>query len=355
MVLMPENICALSFLQKRQEPGGGRTGMIKIQFIHSHHSIISLENLLAAWKEFIVGKRHRKDVQAFEMNLMSNIIALHQRLADKTYEHSLYEAFNISDPKPRNIHKAKVRDRLLHHAMHRLLYPFFDRTFTADSYSCRVEKGSHRAIERFRRFSYKVSRNNTRTCWILKCDIRKFFANIDHTVLKSILERYISDQDTLWLLRKIIDSFSTRPSVGLPLGNLTSQLFVNIYMNEFDQWMKHSMKVNHYIRYADDFIILSHDKSWLEELLPKIADFLQEQLHLELHPEKVFIKTLSSGVDFLGWVHFPDHRVMRTVTKRRMLKTIKNSEGRREIVQSYLGLTSHGNTYTIREILEELI
>lgn len=331
--------------------GGAYEVMTKIQFIHSYHHIISPENLLEAWSEFVVGKRRRKDVQEFEMNLMSNIIALHNDLVLKKYQHGGYHAFNISDPKPRNIHKATVRDRLLHHAIHRKLYPFFDRTFIADSFSCRLNKGTHKALNRFRTFAYRVSRNDTRTCWILKCDIRKFFANIDHDVLKHILAGYISDKDILWLLDRVIDSFhSGIPGIGLPLGNLTSQLFVNIYMNEFDRFMKHRLKAQYYIRYADDFVILSHDRDWLMELIPKIADFLSECLKLELHPDKLFLKTVASGIDFLGWVHFPDHRVLRTATKKRALKRIGERPDS-DTLNSYLGLLRHGNAYKIEQRL----
>src|SRR3989344_5433672 len=131
------------------------------QFVHTYEDIISLENLLAAWQEFVVGKRSRKDVQEFEQRLMCNVISLHDDLAAKTYEHSPYEGFTISDPKPRNIHKASVRDRLLHHALYRQLYPYFDARFIADSYSCRLDKGTHKALDRFRAFAYKVSRNHT--------------------------------------------------------------------------------------------------------------------------------------------------------------------------------------------------
>jgi len=180
----------------------------------------------------------------------------------------------------------------------------------------------------------------------LKCDIRKFFENIDHQILIDILKGYISDQDIIWLFERLIFSFSK----GLPLGNLTSQLFVNIYMNEFDQFMKHYMKAKYYIRYADDFVIFSRDKSWLDELVPKITDFLSENLSLELHPNKIFIRTLSSGVDFLGWVHFPDHRVLRTTTKRRMFKKL-NSNRKIETVESYLGLLSHGNTNKFKKMI----
>src|SRR3990167_8064738 len=168
---------------------------MRITFIHTYHDIISVENLLAAWKEFIQGKRNRKDVQEFELRLMDNILLLHQELKNKTYRHGEYYAFNISDPKPRNIHKATVRDRLLHHAIYRILYPYFDKKFIHDSYSCRVNKGTHKAMNRFRDFFHQVSKNNTRTCWVLKCDIKKFFANIDHEILKDILAKHMRDPD----------------------------------------------------------------------------------------------------------------------------------------------------------------
>jgi retron-type reverse transcriptase len=316
----------------------------RIQFVHKYESIISVENLLLAWQEFRSGKKMRKDVLEFERNLMGSVISLHLNLAAKMYRHSDYQAFNISDPKPRNIHKASVRDRLLHHALYRMLYPFFDRTFIADSYSCRQYKGTHRAMERFKAFAWKVSKNDTRTVWVLKCDIRKFFASIDQEVLLYILEQYIHDTDILALLSDIIGGFeSTAKGKGLPLGNLTSQLLVNIYMNEFDQFVKHKLKAKYYVRYADDFVFLSDDKTWLESILPKVADFLETRLKLSLHPDKVFMKTLASGVDFLGWVHFPRHRVIRTATKKRMWKRIAEADGKEETVQSYLGLFSHGN------------
>jgi RNA-directed DNA polymerase len=332
------------------------TRMARIQLIHTYHHIISLENLLLAWKEFKNGKQSRKDVQDFKPNLMGNIIVLHQELANKTYKHSLYEAFNISDPKPRNIHKAQVRDRLLHHATYRILYPFFDRTFISDSYSCRINKGTHRAIDQFRAFGYKASKNHTRTVWVLKCDIQKFFASIDQKVLMQIAESYIPDKDIVALIAEIIESFhSTEKGIGLPLGNLTSQLFVNIYMNEFDQFMKHKIKAKYYIRYADDFVILSEDKEWLKSVVVSIQDFLTQKLHLSLHPKKVSISTIALGVDFLGWILFPDHRVVRTVTKRRMFRGIREKEGRPETVQSYLGLIRHGNTEKLRGEIEDYV
>jgi retron-type reverse transcriptase len=301
------------------------------------------------------GKRKRKDVAEFQLKFMNNISLLHQELADKTYKHRSYQAFKINDPKPRDIHKASVRDRLVHHAIYRIIYPYFDRKFIFDSYSCRIGKGTHRAMNRFRDFGRKVSRNNTRTAWVLKCDIRKFFANIDHKILLDILAKHISDRDVLWLLKQIIESFNSKGEIGtgLPLGNLTSQLLINIYMNEFDHFVKRELKAKHYVRYADDFVILSECKSYLENLQPPIKRFLKNRLKLSLHPEKIFIKTLSSGIDFLGWVHFPDHRNLRKSTMRRMYRKVTKRPFC-EIYQSYLGLLKHGNALKVERKLEKL-
>lgn len=327
--------------------GGGRRRHLHFE------DIISLENLLEAWKEFIRGKKNKRDVQDFQLNLMDNILELHRNLKSLRYNHDGYKAFKINDPKPRNIHKASVRDRLLHRAIYKILYPFFDRTFISDSFSCRNDKGTHKALNHFRSFAYKVSKNKTKTCWILKCDIRKFFENINHNILIDILKRYIPDKNIIWLLEKVIRSFTSKPNTGLPLGNLTSQLLVNIYMNELDQFVKHKLKIKYYIRYADDFVILSVDKNRLENQIEPIKNFLSDRLKLETHPNKVFIKTLASGIDFLGWVHFPDHRTLRTATKRRMFRRLKESQTP-ETINSYLGLIKYGNALKIRQSIESL-
>ncbi len=278
---------------------------MKIRLVHKFEDIISVENILEAWKEFIVGKKKKKDVQEFSLRLMDNIFDLHYDLANLTYKHSDYQAFRINDPKPRIIHKASVRDRLLHHAIYRILYQFFDKTFISDSFSCRENKGTHKAITRFMVFSQKVSQNNTKTCWVLKGDIKKFFASVDQGILLNILKEYVLDQKIIWLLQEIISSFNSgQISVGLPLGNLTSQLFANIYLNKFDQFVKHKLKLKCYIRYADDFVIFSQNKDFLEKQILFVRSFLQENLKLETHPQKISIKTLTSGVDFLGWVNF---------------------------------------------------
>lgn len=317
---------------------------MKIKLGHSYEEIISLDNLLKAWNEFISGKKSKKDVLEFSVNLMDNIILLHDDLANGSYEHSGYESFCITDPKPRHIHKASVRDRLLHHAIYRILYPFFEKTFIADSFSSRLDKGTHKAIKRFKNFANKVSKNNTRTCWVLKGDIRKFFASVNHEILRQILNDYISDQKIMILLNKVIKSFDS--DVGIPLGNLTSQLFANVYLNVFDQFIKHNLKVKYYVGYVDDFVVLSKDQSWLESLVPLMQKFLAEKLRLRLHPDKIFIKTLNSGVDFLGTINFPYHKIIRTKTKRRMLRLVNKKN-----ISSYLGICRHASAYEVEQTI----
>ena len=345
----------LAFRQLAKTVGGSIICcMGRIQFNHSYETIISIDNLLEAWKEFSADKDTREDVAKFRLQLMGHLLQLHDDLKDGKFTHGPYMPFKINDPKPRDIHKATVRDRILHRALYRKLYPFFDRTFISDSYSCRIDKGTHRAFKRFNRFARQASRNHTETVWILKCDIRKFFASIDHEILSSILNLYIPDQDILRLLNQIINSFhSSDFNVGMPLGNLTSQLFANICMNEFDQFMKHEIKAKYYIRYADDFVILNTNRKWLESILVKMSSFLKEKLHLSLHPNKTFIKTFASGVDFLGWIHFPNHRVLRTSTRRRMMNRC-GGEPKLETVSSYLGMLKHGNAYKYQEILQPI-
>ncbi len=323
-------------------------------FVHKYNDIITIENLLMTWGKFLRGKRHKKDVIKFQSQLSDNLSQLHYELKRKTYIHGSYSAFNINDPKPRVIHKATVRDRILHHLIHKELYPYFEKRFIYDSYSCRNFKGVHKALDRLNYFSRKVSKNNTRTCYVLKCDIRKFFANIDQKILIKILKRHIEDVDIIWLINQVVLSFySFYFGIGLPLGNLTSQLFVNIYMHEFDMYLKQELKVKYYIRYTDDFVILFDNREYLEKLLPEIKNFLNKKLHLCLHKNKILIKTYSSGIDFLGWTHSLYYRQIRTSTKRKIIKNLKNYP-KLETVNSYRGLLKHGNTYKLRRLLNML-
>lgn len=315
---------------------------------HKFEEIINIENLLQTYKEFAKGKKNRMDVLEYSFMLMDNLIDLRDDLANHTYKHRNYQEFKINNPKPRTIHKATVRDRILHRAVYRILYPFFDKKFIADSFSCRNKKGTHKAIKRFEEFAHKVSKNNTKQCYVLKCDIKKFFASVDQNILLEILQQHIDDNAVLNLLKEIIFSFKLG---GLPLGNLTSQLFANVYLNEFDQFVKHKLKEKYYIRYADDFVIFSQDKIYLENLITLIDNFLHDKLKLTLHPNKVSIEKLKLGVDFLGWLNFFDYKVLRTKTEKRMLKQIRQNS-KIETINSYWGLLGYGKS---REIKKELL
>jgi retron-type reverse transcriptase len=322
---------------------------MKKKLIHSYSEIVSVDNLLLAWQEFVKGKRGKRDVQQFQLNLLDNIFDLHFDLLSKKYKHGGYQAFKIYDPKPRDIHKASVRDRLVHHAVYRVLYPFFDQIFIPDSYSCRDKKGIYKAINKLQEYFYIVSQNNTKTCYALKMDIRKFFANIDHQILLTILRESIVDKNVIWLLNNIIESFKSKErDIGLPLGNLTSQLLVNVYMDKFDQFVKHKLKEKYYFRYADDFVVLRESYEHLIALISQIGSFLKRELKLEIHPDKIYIKTITSGLDFLGYVSFADHRILRTKTKKRMLKKA-NAENK----SSYLGLLKHCNGFKIAQMMNK--
>jgi len=295
------------------------------RFNYLYKNMISPESLFMAWSRFKKGKTKRKDVMEFEWKLEQNIFELHRELLTKTYRHDAYSGFYITDPKQRHIHKATVRDRVVHHAVFQVLNPIFEPTFIANSFSCRIGKGTHKGVEAIEYMSRKVSQNYTRPCFALKCDVRRFFDSIDHDVLLEILGRRIKDSDTTWLLERIVKSYISEYTnlfdrKGIPIGNLTSQLFANVYMNEFDQFVKQELGVKHYARYTDDFIILYHEREELERLLPLIERFLMERLCLLLHPRKVSIRTFHQGVDFLGYVVRPHHKTLRTKTKIRMFK-----------------------------------
>jgi len=318
--------------------------------------ITSIDNLFASWKAFRSGKRAKFDVQRFERNLETELFALRDDLQAQRYRHGSYQPFTITDPKLRHIHKATVRDRILHHAFYRVLYPIFDSTYIYDSYSCRIGKGTHAAVRRLERFTWKVSQNYTRPCWVLKCDIRKFFDSVDHNRLLDLLFRRVTDERTRRLLNEIVGSYTVSQrerererARGIPIGNLTSQLFANVYMNKFDQFAKHQLRAKHYLRYTDDFIFLDQDLGALQQLIPLVQQFLGDSLRLQLHPQKVEVRKLTQGIDFLGYVVLPHHRVLRTRTKRRMLLRVSELN-----LPSYVGLLEHCNGFKIQERITAL-
>jgi len=317
---------------------------------YTYNNLISIENLFQAWEEFKKGKLKKKDVQKFYRNLEDNLFELHGKLKSKTYRHGSYEDFYVNDPKRRHIHKASVSDGIVHHLLYKYLYGIFDKTFIFDSYSCRLDKGTHKAVLRLEKFTRKVSKNYSGQCWALKCDIKKFFASVDHKILKKLIERKANDENIPWVIGEVIDSFQlgVKPLKGIPLGNLTSQIFANIYLNELDQHIKHKLKIKYYLRYADDFIILDSDKEDLHRYPSILAVFLKNNLNLELHPKKIIFRKLNWGMDFLGYVVLPHYVLPRTKTKRRILKKIKekiNSDSFGQSLASYLGYLSHVSAY----------
>ena len=331
-------------------------------------SIISPASLFHAWDIFKNDKRNRLDVANFEFNLEDNIFKLYRILKNETYKHESYVGFWIHDPKLRRIHKATVRDRVLHHAIFRVLNPVFEPTFISDSFSCRINKGTHKGVKRLSEMLQTVSRNNTRHCYALKCDIQKFFDSIDHDILFNIVSKKIKDEKVLKLLKEIIESFNSNQSnlfesKGVPIGNLTSQIFANIYMNEFDQYIKQNLKVKNYVRYTDDFVLVSSDKEYLINLIPYISKFLKDSLKLTIHPKKIAILKYTQGVDFLGYISFPSHTLIRKRTKRRAVRKINekiilyksgNTEKKKleATLCSYLGALSHANAYRFSEKLK---
>ncbi len=315
--------------------GGAFNGHIKLKQKKLFDCIISLENLFSAWREFRRGKNNRRDAQEFGFKLEDNIFDLHRNLKDGGYQHGGYESFYVHDPKKRHIHKASVRDRLLHHAVSRIIEPIFERKFIFDSWACRKGKGTHRAVERFQQLTWRFSQNNTRAVWVLKLDIRKFFASVNHDILLNLLQRSIHGPQTIELLTKIIASFP-----ALPLGNLTSQLFANIYLDELDQFVKHRLKAKVYVRYCDDFVLVHRQKLVLEQYLESVKYFLAQHLQLQIHEKKIELKRYHQGIDFLGFICFPHFRILRTSTKKRMFRKLTNAHNQASF-NSYLGLVKH--------------
>jgi retron-type reverse transcriptase len=256
-----------------------------------------------------------------------------------------------------------------------VLNPIFEETFIPASFSCRVGFGTHKGVDFLEREARSVGRNGTADCFVLKCDIKKFFDSVDHGILLEIMEKRIKDEDAVWLLKTIVKSYETAPvgerdgrggARGIPIGNLTSQLFANVYMNEFDQFMKHGLRAKHYARYTDDYAIASSNREELENVLNPASRFLHDRLFLTLHPQKVSIRKLHQGIDFLGYVFFDHHRLVRSKTRRRMFKRFKTNiaawragaisdRALGAALSSYRGVLSHANALRTAEEMENLI
>ncbi len=332
-----------------------------------YEKIYSLDNLLLAWRKARKSKTKKLDVIEFEKDTLGNLLQLQEELKNETYYPKLLKTFILRDPKTRKISKADFRDRIVHHAIVNILEPIFDKIFIYDSCANRKSKGNLFALKRFEKFQRKVSRNGRINGWInvnqikgycLKADIKHYFEEVDNNILISILRRKINDRKTISLIIKILKNNSQNDTFckGMPLGNLTSQFFANVYLNKFDYFVKHKIRAKYYIRYVDDFIILHNSKSHLEEWKKEINDFLNKELKLALHQDKSKIVSLSKGVDFVGFRNFYYFRLLRKRNIRNMERKIeickKGLISNNKLMESFQGWKAYAkwaNSYKLRE------
>lgn len=305
--------------------------------------ICSVENLNLADSIARKGKLTQPGVLKHDQNREENIQVLRQMLIGKTYKTSEYTTFPIYEPKERIIFRLPYfPDRIVHHAVMNVLEPIFISTFTTDTYSCIKKKGIHAAAAAVRIALRDIP--GTRYC--LKLDIKKFYPNVEHEILKQLLRRKIKDADLLWLLDGIIDS-----APGLPIGNYLSQYFANFYLTYFDHWLKEQLQLKYYCRYADDMVILSDSKERLHQVLDQIRRYLLENLKLQVKNTYQVFPVRARGIDFVGYVFFHTHTLLRKSIKKsfaRMLRRNKNPQS----VASYRGWAMHCNS---KNLLKKLL
>jgi len=333
--------------------------------------ICSFENLVAAAYRARRGKRWRRDVAAFHFHQEAELHQLHQELLEKEYQPGEYRSFWIRDPKRRLISAAPYRDRIVHHALCGVIEPIFERGFIHASFANRTGKGTHKALD----LATELARRNK---YVLKCDIEKYFPSIDHEILLERIARKIKCRDTQWLIERIVANSNAQEEIvryfpgddlfrplerrrGIPIGNLTSQFFANVYLDGFDHFVKERLGCANYVRFADDFLVFSDDKGWLTALPDRMREAL-DGLRLSMHPRKCQVMPVSRGVPFLGWQVFADHRRLRRTTGVRIQRGLKElvEEHRRGAigfnrvqasVQSWIGHLQHGDTWGLRRRL----
>src|SRR3989344_3781491 len=283
--------------------------------------IYNLSNLLLAWRKARKGKTKKGYVKEFEKDVLGNLLKLQEELKNETYTPLPLKTFILREPKTRKNSKSAFRDRIIHHALHNLIEPLFDKSFIYDSCANRIGKGNLFALKRFYQFQREITKNNSRIAFCLKADIRHYFEEVNHHILIKILRKKIEDEKTINLVYKILKNCRNKEK-GMPLGNLTSQFFANLYLNELDYFIKHKLKAKYYIRYVDDFVILHNSKEQLELWKIEINKFLKDKLKLELHPEKSKITSLSSGIDFVGFRNFYYCRFLRMRNIRKIIAKV---------------------------------
>lgn len=339
-------------------------------------AIYDFENLYYAYREARKCKRYRQEVMQFAQSLEENLIEIQNELIWREYRVGKYHEFYVRDPKRRLIMALPFRDRVVQWAIYRQLNPILDRRYLSTSYGCRIGGGVHRAILKLKEYL----RQQSGTAYVLKMDVSKYFYHIDHDVLMGILERIVKDSGLLWLLHEIIysdhdfgiatddyDFTGERLSgVGMPIGNLSSQMFANLYLNEADQFAKHVLKCKCYIRYMDDIIVVDNDREALREVWLAMDDFTRERLHLQLNA-KTCIRSEAQGVDFCGYRIWRDHIRLRKKSALKMkhrLRYLRKAYARGEVdvktvrdtLMSYLGILQHCDGYQLTEkVLRDLV
>jgi len=302
--------------------------------------IISFDNIHLAYLKARKNKRYCPNVLTFFSNLTHNLLETRRELETGSYRHSGYNEFIVNDSKKRKIRAPAFKDRVVHHALCNIIIPVFEKSFICNSYACRKEKGSHRAIKKL--ISFLKDKNNI---YCLQCDISKYFDSINHDTLIRIIEKKIKCKQTVDLILEVINSFNKDTGVGIPIGNLTSQLFANIYLNELDQFIYRELKQKYYIRYMDDFLILGTKKE-LRVLKEEIEKFLINKLQLKMNLKKVNIFPVDKGIDFLGYVVFKDHILLRKSTVKRLVKKMKRKTIE-DMRKSLFAYAKHANAYSL--------
>ncbi len=316
---------------------------------HLYSQIYDFRNLLKSYYQARKCKSEKNYIIAFEWNLEKNLFEIQEQLKNCNYQFGPYHSFYIIDPKKRLIFAAPFQDRVVHHALYNIIEPIFDKSFIFDSFACRKNKGTHKAVGRLKKFMRAFGDDQF---YIFKADIRKYFPSIDKEILFSLIQKKIADRKVLYLIKKILES--TKEQKGIPIGNLTSQLFANIYLNELDQFVKHKLQVEYYCRYVDDFILLHRNRKQLQEWKEMIKEFLSQSLRLELHTKKQEIFPAKIGVDFLGYHIFRDHILVRQTTVRRFLRRFKSGKMPQQSINSYLGHFKYADSFGLMKKINKI-
>lgn len=282
---------------------------------------ITMEKLLEAHIRAKIGKGLKLEILKFEMDLESNIINIYNELKRENYTSGKYRIFKVYEPKERVIKALPYKDRIIHQwYIKEIIKPYFMPRFIETSYACIDNRGTHKAVLKIQKYMRKMKKQYG-CYYVIKCDIAKFFYSIDREVLFNIMKKHIKDKQLLNLTYKII--FDNDDMVGIPIGNYTSQYFANIYLNELDYYIKHDLKVNFYVRYMDDFILLIKNKSEAKRILNEINIFIVNNLKLNLNNKTKYYKN-NLGIDFCGYIIYETHIKVRKRSIKKMYKKIRN-------------------------------